>query len=105
MKITITERCSYDGDKSIFIYTTENTEVGREKYASRKLIFKQYFNTGYKRDEKTQKIANRSYDRCMDVLTNKRVAESCLEDYDPVVAECAKIRMEYAKNYFQKEKD
>jgi len=99
MQIIVSERESYNGDKFLQICIEESQDSCKK----RTQIFYKCFMTGWNRNEVNSKISERSYERCIESLFNKRVAEECLEDYDLVVRECAKIRMEYSNVYFKRE--
>lgn len=104
MQIIVTERQSYNEDRSITIFILEKIDDSLGSYIKRTPIFTKQFMTGYNRKEKVRKIAQRRYNRCISVLFNRRVAYECENDYDDTVRECAKIRLDYVGIYFKKEK-
>lgn len=104
MQIIVTERQSYNEDRSITIFLLDKVEGTPDSYIKRTPIFSKQFMTGYNRKETVRKIAQRSYNRCIEVLFNRRLAYEYENDYDSVVSECAKIRLDYVDIYFKREK-
>lgn len=104
MQIIVTERQSYNEDRSITISMLDKIDGPRGSYVKRTPIFTKQFMTGYNRKETIRRIAQRSYERCIKVLFNRRMAYECENDYDDVVRDCAKIRLDYVGLYFKREK-
>lgn len=104
MQIIVTERQSYNEDRSITVFLLDKTVGPCDSYFKRTPIFTKQFMTGYNRKENVRRIAQRRYERCINVLFNRRMAYEYENDYDDAVRECAKIRLDYVGLYFKREK-
>ena len=103
MQITVTERQSYKEEKYLHIYLEEKVNGHGTSYNKRTLLFTHFFTTGWNSEDKVRKIASKQYDKCIQAIFNKRIADDFINDYDSVVRECAGIRLQYPKVYFKRE--